>query len=75
VQQKLRGRSVTIWVDGRQQELGIFIDGQLLDKLPIKGLQNRRMAFDDFVDSMTKQAYSAWQRYLRRTPTYTKGTM
>jgi hypothetical protein len=75
VQQKLRGRSVTIWVDGRQQELGIFIDGKVIKKLPIKGLQNRMMAFDDFVDSMAKEADSAWQRYLRRTPTYTQGTL
>jgi hypothetical protein len=30
VQQKLRGRSVTIWVDGRQRELGIFLDGKVI---------------------------------------------
>ena len=75
VQQKLHGRSVTIWVDGRQRELGIFIDGRVIKKLPIKGLQNRMMVFDDFVDWMAKEAESAWRRYLRRTPTYTRGTM
>jgi hypothetical protein len=75
VQQKLRGRSVTIWVDGQQRELGIFLDGRVIKKLPIKGLQNRRMAFEDFVDWMAKEADSAWRRYLRRTPTYTRGAM
>jgi hypothetical protein len=75
VQQKLRGRSVTIWVDGRQRELGIFSEGKVIKKLPIKGLQNRLMEFDDFVDWMAKEAESAWRRYLRRTPTYTQVTM
>jgi hypothetical protein len=75
VQQKLRGRSVTIWVDGQQRELGIFLAGRIIKKLPIKGLQNRRMAFADFVDWMAKEADSAWRRYLRRTPTYTRGAM
>jgi hypothetical protein len=75
VQQKLRGRSVTIRVDGQQRELGVFLDGKVIKKLPIKGLQNHRMAFADFVDWMAKEADSAWRRYLRRTPTYARGTM
>lgn len=75
VQQKLRGRSVTIWVHGQQRELGILLDGKVIKKLPIKGLQNHRMAFDDFVEHMAKEADSAWCRYLRRTPTYTRVTM
>jgi len=75
VQQKLRGRSVTIWVQGPQRELGILLDGKVIKKLPIKGLQNRRMTFTDFVDWMAKEAESAWRRYLRRTPTYARGAM
>jgi hypothetical protein len=75
VQQQLHGRSVTIWVDGRQRELAIFIDGKVIKKLPIKGLLNRMMAFDAFVDCMANQALSAWRRYLRRTPTYARVTM
>jgi len=75
VQQKLRGRSVTIWVNGQQRELDILLDGKIIKKLPVKGLQNRRMAFDDFVDYMAKEADSAWCRYLRRTPTYARVTM
>jgi len=75
VQQKLRGRSVTIWVNGQQRKLGVLLNGQVIKKLPVKGLQNRRMAFDDFVDYMAREANSAWCRYLRRTPTYARVTM
>jgi len=75
VQQKLRGRSVTLWVDGQQRQLGILLDGKAIKKLPIKGLQHRRMTFNEFVDWMAKEADSVWRRYLRRTPTYTRGAM
>jgi len=75
VQQKLRGRSVTIWVDGQQRQLGIMLDGKAIKKLPIKGLQHRRMTFNEFVDWMAKEADSVWRRYLCRTPTYTRGAM
>jgi uncharacterized protein (DUF433 family) len=75
VQQKLQRRSVTIWVDGPQRELDIFMDRRVIKKLPIKGLQNRMMAFEAFVDWMAKEAESAWRRALRRTPTYTQVTM
>jgi hypothetical protein len=75
VQQKLRGRSVTLWVDGQQRQLGIMLDGKAIKKLPIKGLQHRRMTFIEFVDWMAKEADSVWRRYLRRTPTYTRGAM
>jgi len=75
VQQKLRGRFVTLWVDGQKRELGIFLAGTLIKQLPVKGLPNRRMAFEEFVDWMAKEADSAWRRYLRRSPTYAQGTM
>ena len=75
VKQKLRGRPVTLWVDGQQRELGVFLNGKVIKKLPIKGLQNRKMTFEEFVDWMAKEADSAWHRYLRRTPTYARGAM
>jgi hypothetical protein len=75
VQKALRGRRVAIRVDGYQRELGIFLDGKVIKKLPIKGLQNRRMAFDEFVEFMAREAASAWQRYVRRTPRYARVTI
>jgi hypothetical protein len=68
VQQKLHGRSVTIWVDGRQKELDVFVDRQVFKKIPIKGLQNRSMEFPDYLESMCQKAVSTWRRILRRTP-------
>ena len=68
MQNQLHGRRVAIRVDGYQRELGVLLDRKAIKKLPIKGLQNRRMAYDEFVEFMARQAASAWRRYLRRTP-------
>jgi hypothetical protein len=62
-------------VNGQQRELGVLLNGQVIKKLPVKGLQNRRMAFSEFVNYMAKEADSAWCRYLRRTPTYARVPM
>jgi hypothetical protein len=75
VQQKLHGRSVTIWVDGRKKELDIFVDRQAVKKIPIKGLQNRLMDFPEYLELICREAISTWRRILRRTHTYTRVTM
>lgn len=75
VQQKLHGRSVLVWVDGQQRELAVFADRALIKQLPIKGLQNRSMNFQEYVALMCQEAVSAWRRTLRRTPTYRQVTM
>jgi hypothetical protein len=75
VQQKLHGRSVTIWVDGRKKELDIFVGRRAFKKIPIKGLQNRLMDFPDYLELMCQVAVSTWRRLLRRIPTYTRATM
>jgi len=75
VQQKLRGHSVTIWVDGRKKELDIFVGRRAFKKIAIKGLQNRLMDFPEYLELMCQEAISTWRRLLRRTPTYTRVTM
>lgn len=75
VQQKLHGRSVTIWVDGRQKELDIYVGRQAFKKIPIKGLQNRMMKYSEYLELMCKEAVSAWRQYLRRTTSYSRVTM
>lgn len=75
VQQKLKHRAILIWVDGRQRELDIFVDHQVIKKIPIKGLQNRLMNFPEYLELMCQEAISTWRRILRRTTTYRRVTM
>ena len=75
VQQKMRRRSILVWVDGQQRQLVIYAERKPMKKIPMKGLQNRSMSFPDYVELMCKEAASTWHRLLRRTPTYRSVTM
>jgi hypothetical protein len=75
VQQKLKHHLILIWVDGKQRELDIFVDRQLIKKIPIKGLQNRLMKFPEDLELMCQEAISTWRRILRRNTTYRPVTM
>lgn len=68
VQQKLRGAYVIVWVDGTMRELSVFTKQQFVKKLPIKGLQNRKMQFPEFLEYMSREAVSAYRHALQRNP-------
>lgn len=75
VKQNRRGHSIVIWVDGQKRVLNIFANQVLIKSLPNKGLQNRMMNFQEYLDLICKEAISTWRRALRRTPTYRQVTM
>jgi hypothetical protein len=68
VQQQRRGQIVLIWVDGKQRILNVYAGNIYIKKLSIKGLQNRLMNFQEYLDLMCKEAVSTWRRTLRRMP-------
>jgi hypothetical protein len=70
VQQQRHGQMIVIWVDGKQRMLNIYADKVFIKKLAIKGLQNRLMNFQEYLDLICKEAISTWRRALRRTATY-----
>ncbi len=59
---------MTLWVDGKQRELAIFVDRKVIKKLPVKGLQNRLMNFPEYLELICQEAISSWRRFLRGTP-------
>ena len=70
VQQNRRGQVVVVWEDGQQKTLHVFANQVLVKSLPIKGLLNRLMNFQEYLDLMCKEAISLWRRIQRRTPIY-----
>jgi hypothetical protein len=71
VKQNLRGQMVLIWVDGQKRQLNVYVSKQTLIKtLPIKGLQNRRMNFQEYLDLICREATSTWRRVQSRTARY-----
>ena len=70
VKQNRRGQVVVIWVDGKQKSLHVFANRALIKSLPIKGLQNCLMNFQEYLDLMCKEALSLWRHTQRHTPRY-----
>jgi len=70
VKQNRHGQVVVVWVDGKQKNLHVFAGQALVKSLPIKGLQNRLMNFQEYLELMCKEAISLWRHTRRRTPIY-----
>jgi hypothetical protein len=70
VQQSRRGQVVVIWVDGQKRTLNVYKDKVVIKTLPIKGLQNCTMRFQEYLELMCKEAISAWRKAQHRAVRY-----
>ena len=70
VQQSRRGQVVVIWVDGQKRTLNVVANRTQIKSLAIKGLQNRSMKFQEYLDLTCKEAISAWRKAQRHTARY-----
>ncbi|MBK8419313.1 integrase core domain-containing protein [Candidatus Villigracilis saccharophilus] len=67
VQKSRRGQVVVIWVDAQKRTLSVYKDKVVIKTLPIKGLQNCTMRFQEYLELMCKEAISAWRKAQHRT--------
>jgi len=50
-------------LDGQKRQLNVYASNQKLIKaVPFKGLQNRQMNFQEYLDLMCKEAISTWRK-------------
>ena len=70
VQQSRRGQVVVIWVDGQKRTLNVYKDKVVIKTLPIKGLKNCTMKFQEYLDLMCKEAISTWRKAQHRAVRY-----
>ena len=70
VQKSRRGQVVVIWVDAQKRTLSVYKDKVVIKTLPIKGLQNCTMRFQEYLELMCKEAISAWRKAQHRTVRY-----
>ena len=62
VQQALAGERVVLEVDADTGELVVWHRKVPIKRLELKGLKNRPLAFDDFVDQLRQKARQAWSK-------------
>jgi hypothetical protein len=61
---------VVIWVDGQKRALNVYKDKVVIKILPIKGLQNCTMKFQEYLELMCREAISAWRKAQLRAVRY-----
>lgn len=71
IRKKLAKHFVVLRVDAHERQLLVEFNHQIIKHLPIKGLHQRILSFDDYVNLMSKEALSEWRTWLnKRTPRY-----
>ena len=69
IRKQLKGRYVILCVEAQKREFLVKLDQQTIKHLPIKGLHNHKLPFQEFVDLIRKEALSEWRSWrYRRTP-------
>jgi hypothetical protein len=58
-----RGQYVVLQVDAPTGEIVVYHQHQVIKRLPLKGLYQRRLPFDDYVTLICKEAQAEWRRY------------
>jgi hypothetical protein len=58
-----------------KRSLKVFAEKALNKSLPIKGLINHPMNFQEYLDTIYKEAMSMWQRTQRRAARYREVTI
>jgi hypothetical protein len=62
VQKALSGERVVLEVDADTGELVVWHRKVPIKRLELKGMKNRPLAFDDFVDQLRQEAHQAWRQ-------------
>lgn len=66
ISRQLRGQSVVLRVDAQEKRLVAFQDNKPVKQLPLKGLYNGLMLFEDYLLLIQAEAVSDYRCYLRR---------
>ncbi len=60
------GRSVVLQVDVANKQFKVELAKKPLKTIPIEGLGDCQMSFDEYSEFICKQAICAWRQYLRK---------
>lgn len=63
VQQALAGKQVALEVDGPARELVVWYKQEVIKRLPIKGLHQTQMAWEEYVAHLREEARTQWRQY------------
>jgi len=66
VAQRLAGQAIVLEVDAQTREFQVWQHAHAFKRIPIKGLIQQPMAFEEFVHRLEQEACTLWRTYTRR---------
>jgi len=66
IRKKLAGQFVVLRVDAHERQFLVEHNQQIIKRLHIKGLHQRILPFDEYVNLMSKEALSEWRIWLNK---------
>jgi transposase InsO family protein len=65
-------RTVLLQIDAPQRQLHVLVDGEVIKTMPLKGLTQQPLPFDDYVRLIQAEAVSQWRHYLHTARRYVR---
>ena len=73
ISKQLKGLYVLLRVDAPNRQFLVELNSQIIKHLPIKGLHNQKLSFQEYAHLMSKEALSEWRSWRYRRPTRSGG--
>ena len=65
-------QTVLLQIDAPQRQLNVLVDGEVIKTLPLKGLTQQPLPFDDYVNLIQAEAVSQWRHYVQTARRYVR---
>jgi integrase-like protein len=75
IKKELAGQQVMLFVNVAHKQFDIWHAGGRIKEVPIKGLHNTPLAFEEYVKLMAEQARSEYRQYLQTHPRLVQGRL
>lgn len=72
IRRDLKGRTVLLQIDAPNHQLQVLLGDEVIKTIPLKGLHQQLMPFDQYLALIQAEAVSEWRRYLQRTKRYVR---
>jgi hypothetical protein len=65
-------QTVLLQMDAPQRQVNVLVEGEVIKTLPLKGLTEQPMSFDQYVSLIQAEAVSQWRHYLQTARRYVR---
>jgi hypothetical protein len=65
-------QTVLLKIEAPQRQINVLVEGEVIKTMPLKGLTQQPMPFDDYVNLIQTEAISQWRHYVQKARRYVR---